>query len=219
MEWICAMSKYDALVPDFTKGLLTVVLQHFTNKNVLMVGFMNEEAFELTKRDEVVWFFSRSKDRLWKKGESSEHYQFVKDMYLDCDQDALLIMVDPAGPTCHRNTESCFDVPVAFSLDDLEETIRQRAVGHDEKSYTNYLLDKGTDKIAKKFGEEAFEVVIGAKNHDKEEVANETADLLYHLGVLLYDQGVDVADVTKVLIERHQKKNNFKGERKNVEEY
>ncbi|MFZ2550484.1 MAG: bifunctional phosphoribosyl-AMP cyclohydrolase/phosphoribosyl-ATP diphosphatase HisIE, partial [Trichococcus flocculiformis] len=165
------MSKYDALVPDFTKGLLTVVLQHFTNKNVLMVGFMNEEAFELTKRDEVVWFFSRSKDRLWKKGESSEHYQFVKDMYLDCDQDALLIMVDPAGPTCHRNTESCFDVPVAFGLDDLEETIRQRAVGHDEKSYTNYLLDKGTDKIAKKFGEEAFEVVIGAKNHDKEEVA------------------------------------------------
>ena len=213
------MSKYDALVPDFTKGLLTVVLQHFTNKNVLMVGFMNEEAFELTKRDEVVWFFSRSKDRLWKKGESSEHYQFVKDMYLDCDQDALLIMVDPAGPTCHRNTEGCCEVPVAFGLDDLEETIRQRAVGHDEKSDTNYLLDKGTDKIAKKFGEEAFEVVIGAKNHDKEEVANETADLLYHLGVLLYDQGVDVADVTKVLIERHQKKNNFKGERKDVDNY
>ncbi|MFZ2378095.1 MAG: phosphoribosyl-ATP diphosphatase [Trichococcus flocculiformis] len=104
-------------------------------------------------------------------------------------------------------------------MDDLEETIRQRAVGHDEKSYTNYLLDKGTDKIAKKFGEEAFEVVIGAKNHDKEEVASETADLLYHLGVLLYDQGVDVADVTKVLIERHQKKNNFKGERKDVDNY
>lgn len=213
------MSKYDELNPDFSKGLLTVILQHYTNKEIRMVGYMNEEAFELTKQEEVAWFYSRSKERLWKKGESSGNVQYVKDMYLDCDQDALLIMVDPVGPTCHTGTDSCFNLDSSFTLKDIEATIQNRASSSDNDSYTNYLLSKGMDKIAKKFGEEAFEVVIGAKNKDKEEVANEAADVLYHLGVLLHHSGVSVSEVESVLADRHKKQNNFKGERKDVQEW
>lgn len=213
------MSKYDKLIPDFSKGLLTVILQHYTNKEIRMVGYMNEEAFELTKQEEVAWFYSRSKKRLWKKGESSGNVQYVKDMYLDCDQDALLVMVDPAGPTCHTGTDSCFNLDSSFTLKDIEATIQNRAASSDNDSYTNYLLSKGIDKIAKKFGEEAFEVVIGAKNKDKEEVANEAADVLYHLGVLLHHSGVSVSEVESVLANRHKKQNNFKGERKDVQEW
>lgn len=210
-------SKFDELRPDFSKGLLPVILQHHTNHEVRMLGYMNEAAFELTKQEGVVWFYSRSKERLWKKGESSENYQYVKDMYLDCDQDALLILVDPVGPTCHKGTSSCFDLPAAFTLRDIEATIGDRAASGEENSYTNYLLTQGIDKIAKKFGEEAFEVVIAAKGDDKEEVINETADLLFHLGVLLYDRGITVAEVETVLAARHQQKNNFKGERQDIE--
>lgn len=214
------MSKYEDLKPDFSKGLLTVILQHYTNKEVRMVGYMNEEAFELTKQEEVAWFYSRSKERLWKKGESSGNIQVVKDMYLDCDNDALLVMVDPQGPTCHTGSPSCFHkAPSSFTLKDIEGTIQDRAQSDDSGSYTNYLLSEGIDKIAKKFGEEAVEVVIGAKNNDKEEVASEAADLLYHLGVLLHDSGVSVSDVEAILADRHQKQNNFKGERKDVEEW
>ena len=210
------MSNYETLKPDFSKGLLPVILQHYTTKDVRMMGYMNEEAFEKTKQEEIVWFFSRSKDRLWKKGESSGNVQYVKDMYLDCDQDALLIMIDPAGPTCHTGSKSCFDLGPSFTLKDIEATILDRATTGEEKSYTNYLLKEGIDKIAKKFGEEAFEVVIGAKNKDKEEVASETADVLYHLGVLLHATGVSISDVEAVLASRHEKQNNFKGERKDV---
>uniref|UniRef100_UPI00352AC273 bifunctional phosphoribosyl-AMP cyclohydrolase/phosphoribosyl-ATP diphosphatase HisIE n=2 Tax=Aerococcus urinaeequi TaxID=51665 RepID=UPI00352AC273 len=214
------MSKYEDVKPDFSKGLLPVILQHYSTKDVRMVGYMNEEAFELTKKEEVAWFYSRSKERLWKKGESSGNIQVIKDMFLDCDQDALLVMVDPAGPTCHTGAESCFHkAPSSYTLREIEETIKDRAQSNDTGSYTNYLLSEGTDKITKKFGEEAFEVVIGAKNKDKEEVASEAADLLYHLGVLLYDADVSISDVEKILAERHQKKNNFKGERKDVEEW
>ncbi|MEC6748399.1 bifunctional phosphoribosyl-AMP cyclohydrolase/phosphoribosyl-ATP diphosphatase HisIE [Marinilactibacillus sp. XAAS-LB27] len=213
------MSKYDDLKPDFSKGLLTVVLQHYTNKEVRMVGYMNEEAFELTKNEEVAWFYSRSKERLWKKGESSGNVQYVKDMYLDCDQDALLLMIDPVGPTCHTGTDSCFNLDSTFTLKDIEATIQNRAEATDDDSYTNYLLSKGIDKIAKKFGEEAFEVVIGAKNEDKKEVIDEAADVLYHLGVLLHKSDVKISDVEAVLAERHHKKNNFKGERQDIEKW
>lgn len=213
------MFNYDDLKPDFSKGLLTVILQHYTNKEVRMVGYMNEEAYEKTKEEGIVWFYSRSKERLWKKGESSKNYQYVKDMYLDCDDDALLIMVDPAGPTCHTGTDSCFNLPPSFTLKDIEATVKSRVKTADADSYTNYLLRKGIDKITKKFGEEAFEVVISAKNQDKNEIADETADLLFHLGVLLYGSGVSVADVEKVLATRHQKKNNFKGERQEIKEW
>lgn len=213
------LSKYSSLKPDFSKGLLPVILQHYTTKDVRMMGYMNEEAFEKTKQDDVVWFFSRSKNRLWKKGESSGNVQHVKEMYLDCDQDALLIMIDPAGPTCHTGSKSCFDLESSFTLKDIEATIKERAESGEEKSYTNYLLNEGIDKISKKFGEEAFEVVIGAKNLDKEEVKNETADVLYHLGVLLYHTGVSVSEVEAVLASRHDKQNNFKGERKDVDNW
>lgn len=213
------MSDYSELKPDFNKGLLTAVLQHHTNKNVLMVGYMDEEAFRRTCAEGVVWFFSRSKGRLWMKGESSGHVQIVKDMRLDCDSDALLVQVDPQGPTCHRNTESCFDLDISFTLKDLEDTVRERAENPEEGSYTNYLLTSGTDKIAKKFGEESFEAVIAAKNEDREELANEAADVLYHLSVLLFERGVSISDVEKVLHARHMKKKNFKGTRREVEEY
>lgn len=213
------MSNYDTLHPDFSKGLLPVILQHYANKDVRMLGYMNEEAFELTKKDQVVWFYSRSKDRLWKKGESSGHIQVVKDMYLDCDQDALLVEVDPAGPTCHTGSDSCFNLAPSFTLKDIEATIVNRASSQDENSYTNYLLNEGLDKTAKKFGEEAFEVVIGAKNKDKDEVKNEAADVLYHLGVLLYQSGVSIAEVEEILAERHAKQNNFKGKRPSVSDW
>lgn len=213
------MSNYDELKPDFSKGLLPVILQHYTNKEVRMMGYMNEEAFELTKEHSVVWFYSRSKDRLWKKGESSGHVQYVKGMHLDCDNDALLIMVDPNGPTCHTGVESCFNLAPSFTLKDIEATIQDRANSKEEKSYTNYLLNQGIDKIAKKFGEESFEVVIGAKNKDKEETINETADVLYHLGVLLHHSGISISEIEAVLASRHHKKNNFKGERKDIEKW
>lgn len=210
------MSNFDRLNPDFSKGLLPVILQHYTTKDVRMMGYMNEEAFEKTKQEKVVWFFSRSKDRLWKKGESSGNVQYVKEMYLDCDQDALLIMIDPAGPTCHTGSKSCFNLESSFTLKDIEATIHNRANSDAEKSYTTYLLSEGIDKISKKFGEEAFEVVIGAKNTNKKEITEETADVLYHLGVLLYHSGVSISDVESVLASRHEKQNNFKGERKDV---
>ncbi len=212
-------NKYDDIKPDFSKGLLPVILQHYATGDVLMLGYMNEEAFEKTKEDERAWFFSRSKNRLWLKGESSEHYQYVKGMRLDCDQDTLLLTVDPAGPTCHNGTESCFDIPISFGLKAMEETINSRRASGDEKSYTNYLFKEGLDKITKKFGEEAFEVVIAAKNQDPAEVASEAADLIYHLGVLLAQSGVKVAEVEQVLWERHQKTNNLKKQRREVENF
>lgn len=213
------MSDYQSLEPDFSKGMLPVILQHHASKEVRMMGYMNEEAFEKTKHEKVVWFFSRSKNRLWKKGESSGHVQRVVDMHLDCDQDALLIMVDPAGPTCHTGTESCFDLKPSFTLKDIEATVASRQEATDDSSYTSYLLKAGRDKIAKKFGEEAFELVIGAKNSDKNEVKNEAADVLYHMGVLLYEAGVSIEEVEAVLHARHQKQNNFKGERNPIDKW
>ncbi|EMR07718.1 Phosphoribosyl-ATP pyrophosphatase [Bhargavaea cecembensis DSE10] len=205
--------------PDFSKGLIPAVLQHWTDHTVLMLGYMNEEAYEKTLEDGVVWFYSRSKERLWKKGESSGHIQRVKSMTLDCDDDTLLIQVEPVGPTCHTGTKSCFGEEPASPLLSLEAMIRDRQADADEGSYTNYLLGKGLDKIAKKFGEESFEVVIAAMKRDREELKNETADLLYHLFVLLHEQGVSINEVEQVLHERHSKKNNFKGERQDVENW
>lgn len=133
--------------PDFSKnnGLLSVILQDTNTKQVLMNGFMNKEAFEKTKTDNVVWFYSRSKERLWKKGESSGNVQEVVSMQLDCDQDALLIEVVPHGPTCHTGTQSCFNDDY-FSLQTLERTVQNKIQKPEEGSYTKYLIDKGTDK-------------------------------------------------------------------------
>lgn len=207
------------LQPDFSKGLLTVILQHHLTKDVLMVGYMNEQAFKLTEEEQIVTFFSRSKNRLWKKGETSGSFQHVKSMWLDCDSDALLIEVDPVGPTCHNGTQSCFNLPDTYSFKEMEAMIEERKTQNDEQSYTNYLLNEGTEKIAKKFGEEAFEVVIAAMKHDKEELMNELADVMYHMGVLMNEQHVTFSEVEAVLGARHQKQNNFKGERKNIEKW
>lgn len=192
------------MTPDFDKGngLLSVILQDFQTKQVLMNGFMNEEAYQKTIEDQVVWFYSRSKERLWKKGESSGHIQAVKEMALDCDQDALLIQVEPHGPTCHLGTQSCFGDDY-FSLQSLEKIVENKIKNPEEGSYTKYLTDEGIDKILKKCGEEMTEIVIAAKNEDKKEVIDETSDLLYHLLVMLQQQNVSLKEVEKNLEERH----------------
>ncbi|WP_323704351.1 bifunctional phosphoribosyl-AMP cyclohydrolase/phosphoribosyl-ATP diphosphatase HisIE [Mammaliicoccus sp. Dog046] len=202
--------------PDFSKGLIPAILQHHQTGQVLMLGYMNQEAYELTLQDKVCWFYSRSKDRLWKKGESSKHYQHVIDIKLDCDQDTVLIQVDPDGPTCHTGSQSCFNTPTPYSLSELEATIQESVQSGNPNSYTNYLLTEGIEKITKKYGEESFEVVIAAMKQDNVELANEVADVLYHLFVLLHNRGVAYEDVIAVLSERHHKKGNFKGERKDI---
>lgn len=196
--------------PDFSKnnGLLSVILQDTNTKQVLMNGFMNEEAFEKTKTDKVVWFYSRSKERLWKKGESSGNVQEVVSMKLDCDKDALLIEVVPHGPTCHTGTRSCFSDDY-FSLQTLERTVQEKIQNPEEGSYTKYLIDKGTDKILKKCGEEMTEVIIAAKNKDKQELVDETSDLLYHMLVMLNNEGVSLKDVESKLEERHGEKQEY----------
>ncbi|QLK86850.1 bifunctional phosphoribosyl-AMP cyclohydrolase/phosphoribosyl-ATP diphosphatase HisIE [Staphylococcus sp. 17KM0847] len=208
-----------ALNPDFSKGLLPAILQDVSTQQVLMLGYMNEEAFKRTHEEQVVWFYSRSKQRLWKKGETSGHIQQVVDMHLDCDADALLIRVHPQGPTCHKGTQSCFNTEVPYQLQNLETTIQQRIHTKSEKSYTHYLLTQGKEKITKKFGEEAFEVVIAALKNDHSELIEESADLLYHFFVLLHEQQVQIADIEKTLAKRHHTENNFKGERRSIEHW
>lgn len=204
------------LTPDFSKGLVPAILQHYQSGQVLMLGYMNEEAYNLTVQEKVCWFYSRSKNRLWKKGESSNNIQHVLDIKLDCDQDTILLQVNPYGPTCHTGSISCFNTDEPYSLESLESTIQESVNSNNQKSYTNYLLSEGIDKITKKFGEESFEVVIAAMKHDNLELTNEVADVLYHLFVLLHDRGVKFEEVVDVLKERHKKSGNFKGERKNI---
>ncbi|WP_411842973.1 bifunctional phosphoribosyl-AMP cyclohydrolase/phosphoribosyl-ATP diphosphatase HisIE [Salinicoccus sp. HZC-1] len=197
--------------PNFEKGngLLSVILQDYKTKQVLMNGFMNEEAYRKTLEDRVVWFYSRTKERLWKKGETSGHIQAVKEMALDCDQDALLIQVEPKGPTCHLGTQSCFGDDF-FNLQTLEKIVDQKVGNPQEGSYTKYLTEEGTDKILKKCGEEMTEVVIAAKNNDSTELVDETSDLLYHLLVLLKNQDVSLKDVEDRLGERHGENLSYK---------
>ena len=150
------------------------------------------------------------------KGESSNHIQHVIDIQLDCDQDTILLQVKPDGPTCHTGSVSCFNTEEPYTLESLETTIQESVDSNNPKSYTNYLLNKGIDKISKKYGEESFEVVIAAMKDDKLEFTNEVADVLYHLFVLLHDRGVKFENVISVLKERHKKSGNFKGERQDI---
>ena len=195
---------------DFSKngGLLSVILQDTNTKQVLMNGYMNEEALTKTKEDGVVWFYSRSKERLWKKGETSGHIQKVISMKLDCDQDALLIDVEPHGPTCHTGTQSCFGDEY-FNLSVLDQTVQKKLQNPEEGSYTKYLQEQGIDKILKKCGEEMTEVVLAAKNKDRENLIDESSDLLYHFLVLLNHEGLSLKDVEKNLEERHGKKQDY----------
>ena len=207
------------MIPDFDKGngLLSVILQDWNTGQVLMNGFMNEEAYQKTLDDDVIWFYSRIKERLWKKGESSGHIQTVKKMALDCDNDALLIQVEPHGPTCHLGTQSCFGDD-HFNLQSLEKIVKNKVENPEEGSYTKYLMDEGLDKILKKCGEEMTEIVIAAKNNDKKEVIDETSDLLYHLFVMLQEQNVSLKEVEKNLEERHGETLTYKV-REDIEEW
>ena len=205
--------------PDFSKGLIPAILQDVQTKQVLMLGYMNEDAYNKTIADGMVCFYSRSKDRLWTKGETSGHTQVVQNIHLDCDQDTLLIDVIPNGPTCHTGSQSCFNTTVPFYVQQLEDTVSSSANSNKENSYTQYLLNEGLEKITKKFGEEAFEVVIGAMKSNQEEVTNETADLMYHLFVLLHALNIKFEDIEKTLSKRHQVSNNFKGERSDIKNW
>lgn len=205
--------------PDFSKGLIPAILQDVQTKQVLMLGYMNEDAYNKTLAEGRVCFYSRSKDRLWTKGETSGHTQVVQNIYLDCDQDTLLIDVIPNGPTCHTGSQSCFNTAVPFYVQQLEDTVSSSAKSNKENSYTQYLLNEGLEKITKKFGEEAFEVVIGAMKSNQEEVTNETADLMYHLFVLLHALNIKFEDIEKTLAKRHQVSNNFKGERSDIKNW
>jgi phosphoribosyl-ATP pyrophosphohydrolase/phosphoribosyl-AMP cyclohydrolase len=192
---------------DFSKGngLVPVVIQDNNTLQVLMVGYMNEEALEKTKKEGKVTFFSRSKNRLWTKGETSGNWLFVKDISADCDNDSLLIMVDPAGPVCHTGTISCFgdNTPKGF-LYKLEQIINQRINDDALDSYTNKLYKKGINKVAQKVGEEAVELVIEAKDENIDLFKNEAADLLYHVLILLKAKDINLQDIEEVLQIRHK---------------
>ncbi len=197
---------------DFDKsndGLIPAIIQDNNTKNVLMLGYMNAEALEKTKRTKLVTFFSRSKQRLWTKGEESGNVLNLVDIKLDCDNDTLLIQVDPKGPTCHKGTDTCWNtsnVETYGFISKLEETIEDRRTNATaEKSYVASLFEKGINKIAQKVGEEAVEVVIEAKDDDDDLFLNESADLLFHYLMLLQAKGFKLEDVMGVLKEREKK--------------
>ena len=186
-----------------TDGLIPVIIQNNTNNNVLMLGYMNSAAFEKTEREKRVTFFSRSKQRLWTKGETSGNFLDVVSIRLDCDSDTLLIKVNPTGPTCHEGTTTCFGEPTSKGfIYDLEQTINQRISDDDPNSYTNKLFKRAINKVAQKVGEEAVEVVIEAKDDDRDLFLNESADLLYHLLILLRAKNTRLSDVETVLSKR-----------------
>ncbi len=195
--------------PDFSKGengLLPAIIQDSITGKVLMLGYMNEEALEKTQSTGKVTFYSRSKQRLWTKGESSSNYLHLVDISLDCDQDTFLIKVKPDGPTCHTGADTCWDEKnesIGF-INQLEAVIEERKNGDDEKSYVKSLFDKGINKIAQKVGEEAVEVVIEAKDDNEELFLNESADLLFHYLILLQAKGYKLQDVVKILEDRHR---------------
>ena len=193
---------------DFKKGegLVPVIIQHSNTLQVLMLGYMNEEAFNKTKQTKRVTFYSRSKERLWTKGEVSGNFLDVKDMQIDCDNDTILIKAVPSGPTCHTGSTSCFkeETPKGF-LYQLEQTISKRIDDNDENSYTNRLYRRGINKVAQKVGEEAIELVIEAKDNNDDLFKNEAADLMYHYLILLKSKGFSTKDIEAVLKDRHKK--------------
>jgi len=193
-------------------GLIPVIVQDSSTGKVLMLAYMNREALELTIQTGYMHYFSRSRNKIWKKGETSGNVQKLKNLFLDCDGDTLLAIVEQTGVACHTGNETCFfttlegngekiATDIIFSL---METINDRKQNYVEGSYTCYLFEKGLDKIVKKIGEEATEVVIGAKNGQKEEIIYEISDLMYHLSVLLAYFNLDWTDIFKSLKERRK---------------
>lgn len=193
---------------NFSKlnGLVPCIVQDATTRVVLMLGFMNEEAYQKTVREKRVTFYSRSKQRLWTKGETSGNHFDLVSITPDCDQDTLLVKVHPKGPSCHTGADTCFDeTNDAWDLTKLQEVIQDRKLNPKKGSYTNTLFNSGINKIAQKVGEEAVELVIEAKDNDRQLFLNESADLLYHFLVLLTAKGIALQDVESVLKKRHAK--------------
>jgi phosphoribosyl-AMP cyclohydrolase / phosphoribosyl-ATP pyrophosphohydrolase len=202
---------YQCMKINFEKspdGLVPAVVQDHETGKVLMLGYMNEEALAKTEAEQVVTFFSRSKQRLWTKGETSGHFLEVKAILVDCDQDTILIKAHPIGPTCHTGADTCFfekNEGKAPFLNYLQkQIIRERKNNPSESSYTSKLFQRGVNKIAQKVGEEAVELVIEAKDTNDHLFKNEAADLLFHYLILLEQRGMDLDDIVDVLKERHK---------------
>jgi phosphoribosyl-ATP pyrophosphohydrolase/phosphoribosyl-AMP cyclohydrolase len=194
------------------KGLIPAIVQDYYTKQVLMLAYMNEESLKLTLEKGETYFFSRSRGKIWHKGETSGNTQKVKKIFYDCDEDALLIQVEAKGPACHTGNITCFYRSFDEETEDgieilnkLYERIKGRKINPVEGSYTNYLFEKGINKILKKVGEEATEVVIAAKNDSKDEIVYEVSDLIYHLIVLLVEKNITLNDIYNELEKRYKK--------------
>jgi phosphoribosyl-ATP pyrophosphohydrolase/phosphoribosyl-AMP cyclohydrolase len=192
------------------KGLIPAVVVDAVTKKVLTVAYMNKESLAISLEKELSCFFSRSRNELWLKGETSGNYQHIVSITADCDRDSLVVEVIPEGPACHLGTDSCFEYPVyesetnkAFSYEYLYELIKGRKTEKKEGSYTTYLFEKGLDKILKKVGEECTEVIIAAKDKDKKETVYEISDLAYHVMVLMVEAGISLEDIRRELASRH----------------
>lgn len=192
------------------KGLIPAIVVDAKTKKVLTLAYMNRESLEISLEKELTCFWSRSRNKLWLKGETSGNYQHIVSITADCDNDALVVLVEPDGPACHTGSYSCFTKPVfkseersEFSYEGLMELIRGRKTNPKDGSYTTYLFNKGLDKILKKVGEESTEVIIAAKAEDKKETVYEIADLAYHIMVLMVETGISLDDIRDELASRH----------------
>ena len=192
------------------KGLIPAIVVDAVSKRVLTLAYMNRESLQISMEKGLTCFWSRSRQELWLKGETSGNYQHIVSITADCDRDALVVMVEKDGPACHLGTDSCFEYPLwqseelhEFSIDGLMELLKGRKEDMPEGSYTSYLFEKGIDKILKKVGEESTEVIVAAKGNDKRETVYEIADLAYHVMVLMTEMGISVDDVRKELASRH----------------
>ena len=192
------------------KGLIPAIVVDNLSKKVLTLAYMNEESLKISLEKKLTCFYSRSRQKLWLKGETSGNYQHIVSITADCDKDALIVVVDKEGPACHLGTDSCFTAPLfinenrsEFSMYALYELLAGRKENLPEGSYTSYLFQKGIDKILKKVGEESTEVIIAAKDNDKSETIYEIADLAYHIMVMMVEMGISVDDVKKELASRH----------------
>ncbi len=199
------------MIPDFSKynnGLVPAIIQDDKTKIVLMLGYMNKEAYDETLKQKQVVFFSRSKNRLWKKGETSGNFLNLESIKLDCDQDCLLVKVQPVGPVCHTGSDTCFNEKNEKGgfLNKLENIISNRIKNPNEDSYISKLYQKGVNKIAQKVGEEAVELVIEAKDQNDELFKEEAADLLFHYLILLQTRGMRLSDIKGELKKRHNKR-------------
>ncbi|MGM0165844.1 phosphoribosyl-ATP diphosphatase [Enterococcus sp. AZ135] len=200
------------------QGLIPVIVQDAESNEVLTLAYMNQESYEMTLKDQLMTFYSRSRKELWRKGETSGNYQHLVSLKLDCDQDALVAKVKKDGPACHTGTESCFNEILygedqQATVDALYQLVKGRKEVPQDGSYTSYLFEKGAEKILKKVGEESTEVVIGAMKGDRSETVFEISDLVYHVLVLMVEMGIDLAEVRQELANRHVVDKKVKQER------